>query len=193
MKKTEQLIIKTFLELVEETTLDKITIQEIADQCGINRNTFYYHFADIYSLIETIFKDHLATIEQMFEDGASWSECSEKALKFLVENRRAIRHIAFSMSRNQLDHYLFVVFKKIFTEYLLDNFIVDISDEKFDDLILFYTYAIMGCINHNFIENNNDIELEELLDKFNTTLLMTNPLKARSSLNGRLLFSCLYD
>ena len=81
------------------------------------------------------------------------------------------------MSRNQLDHYLFVVFKKIFTEYLLDNFIVDISDEKFDDLILFYTYAIMGCINHNFIENN-DIELEELLDKFNTTLLMTNPLKS---------------
>ena len=90
MKKTEQLIIKTFLELVEEKTLDKITIQDIADQCGINRNTFYYHFADIYSLIETIFKDHLATIEQMFEDGASWSECSEKALKFLVENRRAI-------------------------------------------------------------------------------------------------------
>ena len=177
MKKTEQLIIKTFLELVEEKTLDKITIQDIADQCGINRNTFYYHFADIYSLIETIFKDHLATIEQMFEDGASWSECSEKALKFLVENRRAIRHIAFSMSRNQLDHYLFVVFKKIFTKYLLDNFIVDISDEKFDDLILFYTYAIMGCIDHNFIENNNDIELEELLDKFNTTLLMTNPLK----------------
>lgn len=36
----------------------------------------------------------------------------------------------------------------------------------------------MGCIYHNFIENNNDIELEALLDKFNTTLLMTNPLKA---------------
>lgn len=178
MKKTEQLIIKTFLELVDEKSLDKITIQDIADQCGINRNTFYYHFADIYSLIETIFKDHLATIEQMFEDGASWSECSEVALKFLVENRRAIRHIAFSLSRNQLDNYLFVVFKRIFTEYLLDNFIVDISDEKFDNLILFYTYAIMGCIDHSFIENNNDIELEELLDKFNTTLLMTNPLKA---------------
>ncbi len=47
MKKTEQLIIKTFLKLVKETTLDKITIQDIADQCGINRNTFYYHFADI--------------------------------------------------------------------------------------------------------------------------------------------------
>ena len=178
MKKTEELIINTFLELVEEKTLDKITIQDIADQCGINRNTFYYHFDDIYSLIETIFKNRLNTIEIMFEDGASWDECSKVAVNFLIENRRAIRHIAFSMSHSQLDHYLFVVFKKIFTEYLLDNFIVDISDEKFDDLILFYTYAIMGCIDHNFIENNNDIELEALLDKFNTTLLMTNPLKA---------------
>lgn len=36
----------------------------------------------------------------------------------------------------------------------------------------------MGCIDHNFVENNNDIELEALLDKVNTTLLMTNPLKA---------------
>ena len=50
MKKTEELIINTFLELVEEKPLDKITIQDIADQCGINRNTFYYHFDDIYSL-----------------------------------------------------------------------------------------------------------------------------------------------
>lgn len=178
MKKTEELIIKTFLGLVEEKSLDKITIQDIADQCGINRNTFYYHFDDIYSLIETIFSNHLKKIEQMFEDGASWSECSEVALKFLVENRRAIRHIAFSMSRNQLDSYLFVVFKKIFTEYLLDNFIVDISDEEFDDLILFYTYAVIGCIVHNFIENNNNVDLSNLLKEFKTTLLMTNPLKA---------------
>lgn len=177
MKKTEQLIINTFLELVEEKPLDKITIQDIANKCGINRNTFYYHFDDIYSLIESVFNNHVITIERMFEEGASWSECSEVALNFLVENRRAIRHIAFSMNHNKLDHYLFVVFKRIFTEYLLDNFIVDISDEKFDNLILFYTYAIMGCIDHNFIENNNDIELEALLDKVNTTLLMTNPLK----------------
>ena len=117
MKKTEQLIINTFLELVEEKPLDKITIQDIANKCGINRNTFYYHFDDIYSLIESVFNNHVITIERMFEEGASWSECSEVALNFLVENRRAIRHIAFSMNRNQLDHYLFVVFKRIFTEY----------------------------------------------------------------------------
>ena len=116
MKKTEQLIINTFLELVEEKPLDKITIQDIANKCGINRNTFYYHFDDIYSLIESVFNNHVITIERMFEEGASWSECSEVALNFLVENRRAIRHIAFSMNRNQLDHYLFVVFKRIFTE-----------------------------------------------------------------------------
>lgn len=178
MKKTEQMIIDAFLKLVEEKTLDKITIQDIADGCGINRNTFYYHFDDIYSLIEQIFKARLNTIETMFEEGASWDECSKVAVNFLIENRRAIRHIAFSMSRSQLDHYLFVVFKKIFTEYLLDNFIVDISDEKFDDLILFYTYAVIGCIVHNFIENNNDIDLEQLLEEFKTTLSITNPLKA---------------
>ena len=175
---TKRLLAQSLMDLMMTTPLEKISVNDIVDHAGVGRNTFYYHFDDIYSLIESVFNNHVITIERMFEEGASWSECSEVALKFLVENRRAIRHIAFSMNRNQLDHYLYVVFKRIFTEYLLDNFIVDISDEKFDNLIWFYTYAIMGCIDYNFIENNNDIELEALLDKFNTTLLMTNPLKA---------------
>lgn len=68
------------LELVEEKPLDKITIQDIANKCGINRNTFYYHFDDIYSLIESVFNNHVITIERMFEEGASWSECSEDLL-----------------------------------------------------------------------------------------------------------------
>lgn len=36
MKNTKQLIINTFMKLVDERTLDKITIQDIADECGIN-------------------------------------------------------------------------------------------------------------------------------------------------------------
>ena len=177
MKNTKQLIMNTFMKLVDEKTLDKITIQDIADECGINRNTFYYHFTDIYALIETIFDEHIKVIEDMSEEGASWDDCSEVALKFLIENRRAIRHIASSMNRHQLDRYLFIVFKRIFTEYLLDNYIIDISDEDFDDLVLFYTYALIGCTIHNYIGNDNDIEIDEMLLKIKKILMMTNPLK----------------
>ena len=41
-------------ELVEEKSLNRITIQDIADKCGISRQTFYYHFPNIIDLLEWI-------------------------------------------------------------------------------------------------------------------------------------------
>lgn len=43
-----------FKELLLEKSIDKITINDITEKCGINRQTFYYHFHDIYELIECI-------------------------------------------------------------------------------------------------------------------------------------------
>ena len=43
-----------FKELLLEKSIDKITINDITEKCGINRQTFYYHFHDIYELIEWI-------------------------------------------------------------------------------------------------------------------------------------------
>ena len=42
-----------FKELLLEKSIDKITINDITEKCGINRQTFYYHFHDIYELIMT--------------------------------------------------------------------------------------------------------------------------------------------
>lgn len=38
-------------ELMKRKPLDKISIRELTDGCGVNRQTFYYHFADIYDLV----------------------------------------------------------------------------------------------------------------------------------------------
>ena len=43
-----------FKELLLEKSIDKITINDITEKCGINRQTFYYHFHDVYELIEWI-------------------------------------------------------------------------------------------------------------------------------------------
>ena len=38
--------------LLLQKPLSKITISDITEDCGINRMTFYYHFKDIYDLVE---------------------------------------------------------------------------------------------------------------------------------------------
>ncbi len=49
---TKIAISDAFLKLLETHTIDKITIKDIAEKCEINRQTFYYHFSDIYDLME---------------------------------------------------------------------------------------------------------------------------------------------
>ena len=58
-KDTKKLISSTFVELLSAKPFDRITIKDIVDACGINRNTFYYYYSDIYDLLEEIFANEL--------------------------------------------------------------------------------------------------------------------------------------
>ena len=51
---TKKAIEASFLKLLNETPLSNITVKMIVDDCQINRNSFYYHFLDIPSLLEAI-------------------------------------------------------------------------------------------------------------------------------------------
>lgn len=49
---TKRALEASLKNLLAQKPLDKITINDIATDCGINRMTFYYHFKDIYDLVE---------------------------------------------------------------------------------------------------------------------------------------------
>ena len=52
---TRKSIMESFVRLLDEKPLGKISVKDIVEDCGINRNTFYYRFADIPSLVEAQF------------------------------------------------------------------------------------------------------------------------------------------
>lgn len=54
---TEKAIKEAFLKLLNENPINKISVRMIVEECGVNRNSFYYHFRDIPSLIEEIVTD----------------------------------------------------------------------------------------------------------------------------------------
>ncbi|MCD7883144.1 MAG: TetR/AcrR family transcriptional regulator [Lachnospiraceae bacterium] len=59
---TKELIIRTVFELLNERPFTKITVKDIVERCGINRNTFYYHFRDITDVMEYAFKREMDRI-----------------------------------------------------------------------------------------------------------------------------------
>ena len=57
-QRAKEAIIVSFKELLTKQSIDKITVKEICLRCGVNRQTFYYHFTDIIGIFKyVVFKE----------------------------------------------------------------------------------------------------------------------------------------
>lgn len=103
---TRKAIMEAFLKLLEERPLSKITVKDIVEACGINRNTFYYHFEDIPALVEAISRE---MVDRLIQDGTqigSLEECLNVAIGFVLRYRRPTLHIYCSANRDIYERYL---------------------------------------------------------------------------------------
>lgn len=144
---TKQAIVRSFIELLNERPLDKITVIDIADRCGINRNTFYYYFQDIYALVDEMFRTESERIINEHRVYKTWQEGFMEAVSFALENKTAIYHIYNSVNRDRLEEYLFDVAITTMTEFISDQAEgLDVADEDIRDLSIFYTAALEGLV-----------------------------------------------
>ena len=59
---TKKAIKETFIELLDERPLNKITVKDIVEACGINRNSFYYHYQDLPALLEEVIAERVQAL-----------------------------------------------------------------------------------------------------------------------------------
>ena len=83
IKRTRQLLLKAFEELLAEKSLETITVQDIADRATVNRATFYAHFEDKYDLLDQAFEEAFAqALRKSLPPG---SEFSATNLQLLIQ------------------------------------------------------------------------------------------------------------
>ncbi len=70
---------RRFLQLLNEKPLNKISVRDIVEKCGINRNSFYYHFQDIPSLIAEIITAYTDRLIEEYPTISTLDECCEMA------------------------------------------------------------------------------------------------------------------
>lgn len=96
-KFTKTAIMNSFLNMLEKRSFEKITVKDIVEDCGINRKTFYYYFADIYDLAESAFKTEISKFSESILPGTT-VECALNLFCDLIErNKRIVIH-SFSFS-----------------------------------------------------------------------------------------------
>ncbi len=144
---TKKAIVEAFLELLNENPFDKISVVEIADRCGINRNTFYYYYKDIYALVEELFYTETQKIINEKANYESWAEAFLQALQFTVTNKRAVYHIYHSVNRDQLEQYLYDVTLSNMTSFVRRQAgDLYVREEDIQAVSIFYSAALLGLM-----------------------------------------------
>ena len=144
---TRKAIKESFMELLNEKPLNQITVKSIVEKCGVNRNSFYYHFDDIPSLISEIITENADKIIDEYAGGDSLEDCLNAMVKFALENKRAVLHVYRSASRDMVEQYLMRICHHTVSEYAYRAFgNVSVSEEDKDIMIRFYKCECFGQV-----------------------------------------------
>lgn len=161
MNYTEAAITDAFLQLLDEKPFNKITVRDIVDRCGINRNTFYYHFQDIPSLLEKILIDRIDLLIQKHCHLGSLEDCISVTVQYFKENQRAVLHVYRSLPREtfiqHLDHLLLYLAKEYIT-----NVSASLDIRSTDrDLLAWYFKCILVGIFLDWLDSGMSYDLLE--------------------------------
>ena len=127
--------------------LDKITINDLTTDCGISRMTFYYHFKDIYDLVEWACLEDAKKALQGKKTYATWQEGISQIFEVVLENKPFILNAYRSISREQIENYLFSLTRALImgvVEEQSKGF--SITEEQKTFIADFYKYSFVGIM-----------------------------------------------
>ena len=104
---TKRALEASLKKLLLEKPLHKITVSDITDDCGINRMTFYYHFKDIYDLVEWSCEEDARKALEGKKTYDTWQQGLLQIFEAVLENKPFIMNVYHSVSREQVESYLY--------------------------------------------------------------------------------------
>jgi len=143
---TKKAIIAALKELTRTKSFDKISISDITKACGLNRQTFYYHFQDKYELLNWIYYNECFV---PIMDGISFENWDLKMLSLLrlMKSEPYFYRNTIQSDEANFHDYLLDITSALFSEVIgeqNDDNHLDLEDKKF--FSRFYAYGICGII-----------------------------------------------
>lgn len=146
---TKRMLADALMKLMETKPLNKISIHEITEGCRVNRQTFYYHFHDIFDLLEWVYREEARTLFGQKENSFSLSEGIFHVLQYIRRNEAFCRCTLQSLGHKHLRKFFYdgiynVIFSVV-NEFSSD---LNVSEQHKGFIAHFYTVSFTG-----FIEN----------------------------------------
>lgn len=161
---TKQELSSALKKLMETKLINRITVRELVEACGVNRKTFYYHFEDIYALLKwTLEQEALSHFDQ-YDLVNENTSAVEFMMDYISENLSMLQNIVRSIGRSELGRFFFKdiyqpVYKLVCEVEKLRGLHVDEGYKAF--LSKFLTEAIAGvlldCIERDALDSRQKL------------------------------------
>ena len=162
---TKRALEQSLKNLLMKKPLTKITVGDIADDCGINRMTFYYHFKDIYDLVEwSCLEDAKRALDEK-KTYETWQQGLLQIFEAVQENKPFILNVYRCVHREQIEKYL---------QPIVDRLLLGVSDEEADGMAVrdedkrfiaqIYSYIFIGLM-LDWIKDDMREDPQPIVDK----------------------------
>lgn len=144
---TKKALAMSIKELMKKIPLTKISVQEISDNCGLNRQTFYYHFKDKFDLVNWIYYTEVMKSIGNCKSYDNWSDGMYKTLFYLSNNKSFYINALNTPGQNAFDEYFFNITFELIMGVIMDlSKCMTISDMDKKFIADFYTHAFVGIV-----------------------------------------------
>lgn len=162
---TKKALATSLKKAMQAAPINKISVKDIVDDCGLNRQTFYYHFQDIYELLGWIFKteavDHIASCRSY----TTWTSGFHKIFNYIENNRAFCINTLNSLARTHLDQYLYSVTNDLILGVVNEvSCHMNVREEDKQFMANFYTLAFTGLV-IQWISNGMKQKPEVIIEK----------------------------
>ena len=167
---TKRALVASLKELMAEKPLDKITVTDLTEHCGVNRMTFYYHFKDIYDLVEWACVEEATRALAGKKTYDTWQQGFLQIFEAVQENKPFIINVYRSVSREQVELYLYrLTYDLLFgvVEEQSAGMSVRAEDKQF--IADFYKYAFVGIM-LDWVRRGMQEDPQQIIDRLSTLL-----------------------
>ncbi|MDO5539372.1 MAG: TetR/AcrR family transcriptional regulator [Eubacteriales bacterium] len=156
--------------LMLKKPLDKITISDLTADCGISRMAFYYHFKDIYDLIEWSCIEDASRALQGKKTYDTWQEGLLQIFEVVLENKPFILNAYRCISRDQIENYLFQLTHSLIMGVVEEKSVnthISVPEKNF--IADFYKYSFVGIM-LDWIKNGMKDDYQKIVEYMCITL-----------------------
>ena len=157
-------------KLLLQKPLNKITINDITEDCGINRMTFYYHFRDIYDLVEWVCLEDAKKALADNKTYETWQQGFVRIFDAVRENKPFIMNVYRCASREQVEKYLTPLMDDLLMGVINElsaGMVVRAEDKAF--IAQVYSYAFVGLM-LDWIKDDMREDPEEIVSRLATLI-----------------------